>query len=206
MKISPRKRFYHGSPVRIERFDTSFMNKGTQALGSGFYFSDDLTDALSYASDKGNVATEGIVTEPTLHTVMLDIKNPLVKGKLGTLSIEQVKAIVLRLPENDLYEALMDFGDVDSYGVEKVLHKVADVYAGDDVELSYKLFCLASDLFDDHVDLFNRAVQDILGYDGMVTRPAKGVVHVCAWFPEQIKFIDRQPAAKVRLDNSPSPS
>lgn len=34
MKISPRKRFYHGSPVRIEQFDSSFMNKGTQALGS----------------------------------------------------------------------------------------------------------------------------------------------------------------------------
>lgn len=204
MKISPRKRFYHGSPVRIEQFDSSFMNKGAQALGSGFYFSDDKQDALSYADTKGNVATGALAIEPTLHTVLLDIKKPLIKGVECFLSTQQVKDIISHLPDDALYEALIDFGDVDSYGVDRVLRRVASVYSGE-VELSYKLFCLANDLFDDHIDLFNRAVRDVLGYDALVTRHSSRVTHVCAWFPEQIRFIDRQPAALVRLEDDLSP-
>jgi len=204
MKINPRKPFYHGSPVCIEQFNTSFLNKGDQLLGAGFYFSDDIDDALSYASVKGNVATEGLSITPTLHTVKLDIKNPLIAGKEGTLTLDQVKAIILRLPEDALLSAMLDFGDVESDGLNRVINQAAEIYAGT-VEMSYMLFSLASDMFDDHIDIFNQAVRDVLGYDGMVRKHSSGVTHVCAWFPEQIKVIDRQLAAKVRPNEIPSP-
>lgn len=205
MKVSKTRHYYHGSPVRIEVFDIAYVNKSDQAvLGAGFYFTSDPDDAMGYVGDTDKACVQGVAIEPTLHRVKLDVKNPLVLGVTGPLSQMQVEAIVRQLPSDTLEDRLWDRLDVGSMGVERALRQACSTYAGDEVTLSYRLFQLANDFFDDHIDILNRAVMEVLGFDGIITKNKSGVVHVCAWFPEQVRIVSRTPAREYRPD-SPCP-
>lgn len=204
MKISPRKRFYHGSPVKIIQFSVEFTNKGHDALGPGFYFTDSIEDALLYTGEEKQNPMSGLEIAPTVHTVLLDVQKPLVKDLEGMLTAEQIKAILRHLPDQALADGLWDHGDIGAYGIDKVLNAAAKSYSGH-VTLSRRLWDLANDFFDDHVDVFNRAVRSVLGYDAVTVRQPTGVTHVCAWFPEQVKIIKHTPAKDVSPDDGLTP-
>ena len=48
---------------------------------------------------------------------------------------------------------------------------------------------MANDFFPKHVAEFNKAVFEVLGYDGVVQTFDNGQVHYVAFFPEQIQIV-----------------
>jgi len=97
-----------------------------------------------------------------------------------------------------------------------VINDAAPAYAGFQSVLR-GLNNLSNDFFLGEIRAFNDAVQKVLGYDGVIHRLVdRKHYFLVAWFPEQIKIIDRTPVATIRrtlelaeerrqTDSDPSP-
>jgi hypothetical protein len=197
MKIKNR-RAYHGSPVSIASFDYGFTEKGKhQFLGSGFYFSTSLEDALSYASDDAENILGGMDINPTLHTVSITLKNPLPSKFEGEITHAQVCELINLAPKESREDGLWAWGDIGNESIDRVVNRAAKAYAGDQTILM-GLHNISNDFFADEPQAFNVAVQKVLGYDGVIHALDDGKnYHLLAWFPDQIQILARKPAAQA---------
>lgn len=173
---------YHGSGSvgSITAFDPTKTGRGTDQLGSGFYFTSDPEGAGAY--------TDG--DSPGIIPVYLSIQNPLVVSEHSITYVElpittaQIVKILKQAP--NIYDIdstpLGDFIDVWSAGkvTDAMLRKVATQY----VESP---FMLANDFFSDYPTEFRKAMHSVMGIDGVVHQFDNGAMHVVAWFPNQIK-------------------
>jgi ADP-Ribosyltransferase in polyvalent proteins len=176
---------YHGTAADFDAFDTKFMysGEGGSHTGSGFYFTTNPESASNYASMKaggGNVMP-----------VYLSIKNPLyidwdsgeVSGAKISLTRNQIKKIILSVPNiRDEDSPLMNHGDIEYTGFNKVLNDAIGVYANNN-----NLAALRNDFFPDDHDAWLKALSAATGHDGAMTVTPNGDVHWVAWRPEQIK-------------------
>jgi hypothetical protein len=184
-------RVYHGSGAFIRQFMYEFTGRGVDQLGSGFYFTTDRPEAESYMTRRRDVETVKIggESQPTVVEAYLDIRNPLRADKVGSITREQVRKFLAAAPEETRREGLENWGidgDVPSA-------KVLDAYAFKDANIVRELFKIGNDFYGRNTEAFNRAIKDILGYDGVVQDfRADGVkkLHYVAFFPEQIKSAD----------------
>lgn len=196
--------FYHGSPCEISEFSFKFMGHGNDQLGSGFYFTSVRKDAVGY-TEPNEVSSKHLDAEhsPTVHKVKLTFANPLDSKHVQSLTKSQVRAIIERAP--NLMETLTNFDDVQTYGYEKVIRPVIDIFAGNnETPLLQTLNLISNDFFRESIKEFNEAVRDILGYDSVIERQGKSYCAV-AWFPEQVEIISRTKHVKLEADTSPSP-
>lgn len=185
---------YHGSGVSIDAFSFAFTGKGNDALGSGFYFTTERSEADSY-SQGSVIGSERIggSNQPTIHDVYLSIKNPIDAEGTGTVTAAQVRKMMKYAPNLD--DGLSNWGDPSFEPRERLMRQAADAYAFDDENIVKGLFSLANDFFGNEpegVEAFNRAVRDVLGYDGVASNVRDGVKHFVAFFPEQIKSVNNR--------------
>lgn len=184
---------YHGSGVSIEEFSYEFTNKGNDQLGSGFYFTTDVNEAKDYCTRTlvGQNEKLGGSDNPTIHVVELDIKNPLGSDQSVGMAATQIERILRSSPILD--EALENFGQVGFEPFNRILKRAVDCYIiyDGEVETIKNLNKLSNDFFGDHIEAFNRAVKESMGFDGLVHEWSDSK-HYVAWFPEQIKIIERR--------------
>lgn len=198
--------FYHGGPTSIEKFDFAFTNQGTDQNGSGFYFITDRTVANGYCEVReSNKQVNGNAGTPTLHKVRLKILNPLPESKIQPLRYHQVRTLLLKSPMID--EALEGFGEMAREGKEKLLNQaIANLVDNDESTLIKTLNTLSYDFFGDHIEAFNLAVKEVLGYDGVIAKNGKDWTAV-AWFPDQIEIVSRTPKIqRTHEDEGPGAS
>ena len=184
---------HHGTGTSIERFDFEFTNRGHDSLGSGFYFTTDFQQAEEYALRR--IAPEfkkpGGEDKPNVITAELVIRSPISRS---TSDKELTRMVVIKILEKSpcLKAALENFGDLENEGFDKVLEIAANSYTakpGGEGELLRVLFALANDFFPNHVQAFNQAIHNVLGYDGYVENFSNGITHYVAFFPEQIHIM-----------------
>jgi len=194
---------FHGSGTCIESFDYRFTNKGNDQLGSGFYFTSSLEEAISYTShrlDDGQLAKLGGEDQPTVHVVSLSFKGAINAEEELPISTALATKIILRSPVLDA--ALLDWGDVEYEGRQQVLSRALESYThkhGDGPTIN-RLFGIANDFFPNHIEAFNRALYDVLKMDGII-KSIGAATHFVAFFPEQIEIIERidSETAQARL-------
>jgi len=209
-------RAYHGSPFCIEQFDFAFTEHGDDTFGSGFYFATQLDEALKFASDTSTLSSDQLRINPTVHTVDITLRNPLPSDHEAEITQAQVREIIRLAPQESREEGLWKWGDLGSDSQASVINDAAPAYAGFQSVLR-GLNNLSNDFFLGEIRAFNDAVQKVLGYDGVIHRLVdRKHYFLVAWFPEQIKIIDRTPVATIRrtlelaeerrqTDSDPSP-
>jgi hypothetical protein len=174
--------WYHGTPIEFESFDPMFIGQGNDQLGSGFYFTNTFETARNYALRDVGDGEERVVL-----IVAIDIDRPLPLE--GGLTASQVELIMRASPEFD--DVLMNFGDVDYEGEEKVLALAVGTYLRSiDGDTLMGLNSLSNDFFRGNEAKFLRTVHDVAGYDGLIRRVGDEL-HAVAWLPERIKIIER---------------
>jgi len=192
-----KERVYHGTGnlENLSSFDPAMTGKGTDQLGSGFYFTTDPGEASGYANAITQNASLGATKlggqeSPGVVAAHLAIKKPLVvKGhNLNDTNVKlqhhQALALIKRAPNiaHPDESPLNDWVDTSRTGITpKVLHDVAQNYTGP------SLLSLGNDFFRSDPTAFRTAIRDVLGYDGVMQDFGGGRKHYVAWFPEQIK-------------------
>ena len=179
--------WYHGTPVEFEAFDPSFIGRGNDELGSGFYFTDSFDTAKNYALKAGDDEERVVIVAE------FDIANPLPLE--GGFTNSQIEKIMRRSSEFD--DLLMNFGDVDFEGEEKVVGFAVKTYAATiRADTLMGLNALSNDFFQGREAEFLRAVNEVSGYDGLIRRKGDEL-HAVVWLPEQIKIVERLKPAQV---------
>lgn len=195
---------FHGSGTAIDRFDYAFTNQGNDQIGSGFYFTDSIDEAISYTSKTVEGAEGKLGGEdcPTVHVAKLYLSNPLDSTSKQGIDYNQTLRIIVASP--CLEDALWNFEDLSECTVLTAARRAAKSYVTQDgdIELIRQLNKLAGDFFPEpgHIEEFNKVVQETLGYDSVVCREFEGKTHWVAWFPDQIEITDRVPADQMRQE------
>lgn len=189
---------YHGTGTKIEEFSFDFTGQGNDQVGSGFYFTTSEDQAKGYSTrtidDKPKLGGQD---SPNVVEVYLSIQNPLDSNEVGSVSEDQVREILKYAPQDHLEDALWDWGDLSSESKETVLESAIPSYVIDEDNIVRGLFSLANDMFGNSAEgvrLFNTAVKEVLGYDGVRAYypDADNIVHYVAFFPEQIKSVNNR--------------
>ena len=200
---------YHGSGATIERFEYTFTNAGNDQLGSGFYFTNNLEEARGYATRRlgPDLPKPGGEEAPNVVHAWLSIKKPLTPTLIGRgLSAAVVEQLLRKSP--CLNEALENFGDTEFEGVEKILKEAVAMYVAhpkEKIPLLKQLFKVANDFYPEHIAEFNKAVFEVLGYDGVVETFENGsfdngTTHYVAFFPEQVVIQFSEPVVDGTAD------
>jgi hypothetical protein len=182
------ERVYHGTGnlESLQAFDPAMTGKGTDQLGSGFYFSNKPNTASGYAP----AVTGG--NSPGMVAAHLALRKPIKIGPKGStlndsnvkLTHDQVKRIMAHAP--NLYDTnespLANHFDLSKGVKPKMIHDVAQYYTGPQT-----LHMLENDVFPHHPTEYRHALHKVLGYDGVVKDFGNGEKHYVAWFPHQVK-------------------
>jgi hypothetical protein len=184
-------RVFHGSGAFIRQFMYEFTGQGVDQLGSGFYFTTDRDEAVSYTTRRGQQDLPKLGGEdvPTVVEAYLDIRNPLDASATGSINSKQVQKFIELAPEESRREGLENWG-IDG---DKPSAKVLNAYAFTDANIVRELFKIGNDFYGRNTEAFNRAIKQVIGYDGVVQDfRVDGVrkLHYVAFFPEQIKSAD----------------
>ncbi len=149
---------HHGSDSEFNEFSSKFIGQTGTQHGQGFYFT----------SDKGFAGNFG----KKIKSFFLNIRKPLSTDEL-TLSyndcVKLIDAIDKKQCEDDPefgYGILSDYGDVDSYGREKVLKNAAELEyssADNDVEIVGSLINASG-----NYDIVVNTLYSLFGYDGII--------------------------------------
>lgn len=178
--------WYHGTPHEFELFDAIHLGKGTDQLGSGFYFTDKESTARGYSLYKDNEEGRILVAE-------LTINNPLPLQK--KFSKSEIQGLLQAAPDFD--DMLTNFGDVDFEGKKIVFDRATKAYmqvnSGDDS--LYVLNTISNDFWGGSEGLFLRAVHEITGFDGLI-RQSGDETHAVVWMPEQIRVLRVEPTMR----------
>ena len=134
----------------------------------------------------------GGADNPNVIAAYLNITNPIVaageslKETNVKLTVSKVAKIIKKAPNiNDIDESpLGDSYDIWEEGIKPwMINDAAKNYSS--------LINLENDFFRGYEAEFRKAVNEVLGYDGVVHEFDSGIKHYVAWFPEQIKIISR---------------
>ncbi len=164
---------YHGSPHLFESFsyDKISDSNGTSE-GYGFYFTDDLTVAESYAEKTGYV-----------YTIEFLGKKPLSSNK-RELTRVQVKKLV----ESIGSQYLENYGDIESDGYNNLLNQaVRDLLTCDsDVDIVCSIINAGGITYEKMFKLINQ----LFGYDCIITQWTNGTNIYIATLHESYKILD----------------
>lgn len=176
--------FYHGTGTDFNIFDYSRIGTNGRAEGGGFYFTSNKDVASGYA-DGGEVKQ-----------VYLAIKKPMkydskpFNRQVLTRILDAIARAEAEKYEQNIGDGfLSNYGDVNYEGYQKVLREAANAIAEDETALDQLGGLIGSGI---DIDLINRAVTDITGFDGI---ESSGFANqgdstnkiLVAFFPNQIK-------------------
>ena len=176
---------FHGSPKSFSEFDDTTTGKGTDQLGSGFYFTTDKSEAKGYTSLRES-------TKPMVVSAFLNIKSPIeVHGSnLLDVNIKLTKnniINIIKLAPNIMHPEESPLGDwFEEYWstgpTQHMISNVADNY------ISAGLLALENDWFRNDVSAFRKALHTVLKKDGIIKKHSSKRIHYVCWFPNQIKM------------------
>ncbi len=189
-----QREWYHGTPNSFDAFDQSWIGNGTDQLGSGHYFTSRVETARGYAL-KGKDG--GTIDAGHLLTALLDIQKPL--PEYARVSRRQIEQVIRSAPH--FQDTMRNFGDVDYYGMARVMRETVDVYEAmnsdpEDNTLQM-LFCMSNDFYRDYPAEFLEAFSKATGYDGLY-REVGDEVHAVVWHAESIEIIERAEVTSAR--------
>ena len=194
-----KERVYHGTGnlENLRSFDPAMTGRGTDQLGSGFYFSTHPDEASGYATTfnpphrGGETSKIGGSSSPGVVPAYLSLKKPInIKGSSlndADVKLSQKHALEMirrapniRHPEDT---PLHDWFDLSRTGgvTDSMLRDVAKNYQGS------SLNSLSNDFYRNNPTEFRHALRDVTGHDSVVQDFGDGRKHYVAWFPEQIK-------------------
>ena len=182
---------YHGTGTTIEAFDPSFTGKGNDQYGSGFYFTTNQDEAVGYTGVTSGSEKIGGIDSPNVVDTHLNIRNPIkisgtsLRDSGVKLTQKQAFDILMKAP-NIMDAETSPVGDFspaywDEGPTKRVIMGVAKSFVGEN------LVSLENDFFKDDATAFRQALNDVLGYDGVVQEYENGTKHYIAWFPNQVK-------------------
>lgn len=157
-----------------------------QQFGSGFYF------YVSENSAKDQIGQQGLkVIHPVIMSADVDLHNPLklkhdqtIHDAIVDATPEQVHQILLRNERIfDMFSPLMEWRGVEQHRLsEELIQEVCLHYSSPD-----NFWKMEKELFGDlgEAKLFRIAVNEVLGYDGVVVDLGAGRENKIAWFEEQ---------------------
>lgn len=170
---------YHGTNSNFDTFDYSFLGKGNDEHGPGFYF----TNKPEYAEAYGNVKKCNIT-----------INNPLSKSKSGNKD-ELIKMLCLCFDVNSLNELYNKFEDEDVFYDstlsdlgENIQAAIDNLYKNYSNQSNYDMFM---SLWGDIYRFDNKKfLEDILklGYDGYIYSQNDSINYV-VYDPKKIKSL-----------------
>lgn len=191
---------YHGSGCAIDRFNYAFTGVGNDEVGSGFYFTTSLAQALDYTERRidPNQEKPGGMDSPTVHVAQVNFQGLVDHDYRRSLKTSEVLAILRASPR--LEEVLGNFGDLDDEPRDRVLFRAAKAYvpSSEATALRHALFMMANDFFRHETQAFNEVVKKVLGIDGMVVRHEDND-HYVVFTPEQITITERLAPAEVQI-------
>ena len=197
---------FHGSgnitSIHQQGFNPQLTGAGGHdQLGSGYYFTNTISDANDYMTririDLPPGATKlGGHNAPGVAFVNVQLTKPIILSQVENnidnfefdLTAEQIYQIIKKCPRIfDLSQTpLVDHcDDVHDDGVkDRHLREVSRFYLGQ------PLSSLEVDFFNDkgESEIYRRAAFEATGFDGVVHDKGDGLVHVVAWFKEQVAF------------------
>lgn len=174
-------RWFHGTPHDFEAFDPATLGKGTDQLGSGFYFTSEESTANGYAEGGFLLVAE------------IAMKRPMPAD--ARFSRAQIEAILRAAPA--FQDVIQNWGEIDFEGERTVVGRAVDAYASmndgcdDAVQV---LNAISNDMWQGREADFLQAVRSATGYDGLVRR-AGNETHAVAWLPEQVTVVERRSLA-----------
>lgn len=168
-------KLYHGSNNKFNEFDFSYIGKNGTSEGKGFYFTDNLKVADSYAEN-------GYIYEVELN-LGLGINDKELKIKKS-----QYKKLIIALDKE--LEILSNYGDVDYQGYNKVLNECLNCeleYSESDVDVLSSLATSCGS-----IETVNRIAYKVLGVTHIEVENAEwgNQSIVIALVPEIIKIIE----------------
>ena len=189
------ERVYHGTSnlEGLQSFDPAMTGKGTDQLGSGFYFTTHPDEASGYASmpNSPNYPKFGGGDSAGMVAAHLAIKKPIKIGPKGdslndariNLSHDQVKQIIGSAPNilDPNESPLGNHININRGVTPKMIHDISKLYTGN------QLHALENDIFSGHPTEYRHALHKATGHDGVMKDFGDGHKHYVAWFPEQIK-------------------
>ena len=165
--------WFHGSPDAIKQFDYTYIGKGHDQEGPGFYFTSSEEDAKGYGGQ----------------TVKAELKLDKVVPLEGEVPAKEIEAILGQAPE--LKEALSDWGEDYEAGVNSMAFREA-------LNAILQYSTSPHDAFQQvWIDFYARTGHDdqylknmtALGYDGVIVPKRNGVVHAVVFSPENIRIL-----------------
>lgn len=191
------KTVYHGSPNKFEVFDYSKIGELGRSEGQGFYFTNKKGIAEAYNRDGGQLVE-----------AYLSIKKPMPYDQ-KSFSKSEIKKILKKIADlevtssdsgiTDLADTfLSNYGDIRTDGFNAVLDSAAKLLSNETTALDQLGSLVGSGVSS---ELVNKAVYDVTGFDGVVSKGYSGKggtkatgdfdVYV-AFFPEQIKSVNNR--------------
>ena len=190
-----KKHYYHGSPRKFEKFSAEFCRSGSgnEQYGSGFYFTSNKTEAGRYAGDNGfiyevELSPNKLITVP-LHNDEEDLLNP-------PLSQKQIAGIITDAP--DFRETLMNFGDVGSEGLRRVLDMAVSAYSRHSPLAAMN--SLGTDFYRDQEDEVLKSIIKHTGIDGIHVPRDDGDEYIISMDPGNINIINIERSIKSVLE------
>jgi len=182
---------FHGTGTTIAVFNPSFTGIGIDQYGSGFYFTSDRETAEIYETHRNTEGKTKPGGEDNYNTIkaFLSINNPIriTKEQQSLIDVpvtaKQAAAIMAQAP--NIYDAekspLVDY--LDNGGKQftiRDIQEVSGIYED-------KFISLEIDFFKGNATAFRKAVNKVMGYDGVIVEFLNGETHFVAWFSNQIK-------------------
>lgn len=170
--------FYHGTGADIQKYDYAHIGKGNDSYGSGFYFTNKPEVASMYAGDKET---------PNIQKVHLRLEKPIHPDDEKPFRRDHIQKLIQAAPDHR--ESLMNYGDVNHYGYNRVLRDAVDSY--EDIPKFQAMNSMGNDFYGGHAGLLNKHIKEITGHDGVIVKHPNddGSTHIIAniFHPNQIK-------------------
>ena len=166
--------FYHGTNHDFDAFSHEHVGKGTDAYGSGFYFTNNPEVASSYASsdsDGGNVKK-----------VHLRITKPIDPEDDKPFTRTQIHKMITSAPNH--VDSLSNYGDVNYHGYRRVLDGAVDSYAS--LPKFHAMNALGNDFYSDDPGALLKNLVRHTGHDGVIVKNGDTII-ANAFTPNQIK-------------------
>lgn len=171
---------YHGTGKDFSEFSYKHVGKGTDAYGSGFYFTNNPDTASQYGFMKGD-GEEGGANVMNVH---IRLENP-IKAETDDetpFKREHIKKLIMNAPDHK--ESLENFGDVNYEGYNKVLNGAVDSYA--ELPKINAFHAIGNDFYHGHDAAYIQNVVKHTGHDGVLVQNGESNI-VNVFHPNQIK-------------------
>lgn len=200
--LNKNTKLYHGSPFRVERFDSKFIGFGTDSLGSGFYLTTRQKTAEEYCNPakKPDGSFPGIEVRPTLITAKLSDWRLLESDEVVPLAYRTIEKLIGRSPV--LEDCIKTKFCPEPAEYKRTLRELIENLTGiDDAPLRQVFYMISNDFFAGQPAAFNKAVKEVLGYTGIIQH-FDGESHICVFCEEDLEVVsvrDYEPSSELSL-------